>query len=268
MKRKNVFALLVLALLFTPTLFYSVASSKNSGLKDRQLLSSRVRTAYSEKEALIKSMFEDRNVEYPPEEIFLRVFKRVYESGGWTEPGELELWARDGKSSIFTHIKTYRICSASGAPGPKRRSGDGQVPEGFYEITSFNPASSYYLSLKVGYPNASDRILGVRGNLGGDIYIHGNCVTVGCIPMTDDVIKELYVAAVDTKNNGGRPIRCDIFPLRMDERGTAELKRLARGDVRLSSFWENLRQGYALFEKTRVPPAPQVDARGRYIFSR
>jgi len=268
MKQKKVFALLILMLLQLQVLFYSVASSKNSGFKARQLLSSRVRTAYSEKEAVIKSVFEDRNVEYPPEEIFLRIFKRVYENGSWTEPGELELWARDRKSSIFTHIKTYRICSSSGALGPKRRAGDGQVPEGFYAITSFNPASSFYLSLKVGYPNASDKILGVRGNLGGDIYIHGNCVTVGCIPMTDDIIKELYVAAVDTKNNGGRPIRCDIFPLRMDQRGTAELKRLAGGDVRLYAFWENLRQGYALFEKTRVPPAPYVDARGRYIFSR
>ncbi len=244
------------------------APARNPDFKTKQLLNRRVRTAFSRKETIVRELFAAKKVEYPPEEIFMRVFKRVYKNGEWTEPGELELWARGRTAIEFTLIITYPICSASGAPGPKRRAGDGQVPEGFYEITTFNPASNYYLSLRVDYPNKSDKILGARGRLGGDIYIHGDCVTIGCIPMTDDVITEIYVVAVDTKNKSGKPIRCDIFPLRMDERGTAELKQLAGGDRNLMAFWENLRQGYVMFEETHIPPAPHVDNRGLYIFTR
>ena len=39
-------------------------------------------------------------------------------------------------------------------------------------------------------PNAADRILGERGRLGGDIFIHGSCVTIGCVPIEDDGIEE------------------------------------------------------------------------------
>ena len=48
-------------------------------------------------------------------------------------------------------------------------------------MTSFHPNSSYYLSLKVTYPNASDRARAKadgRVNLGGDIMIHGKAVTI------------------------------------------------------------------------------------------
>jgi len=40
----------------------------------------------------------------------------------------------------------------------KRRFGDEQVPEGFYELDWFNPQSNFYLSLNVSYPNAADRV--------------------------------------------------------------------------------------------------------------
>jgi len=62
---------------------------------------------------------------------------------------------------------------------------DEQVPEGF------NPQSNFQLSLHVSYPNAADRISGSKQNL-GDIFLDGNCVTIGCIPITDDEIKEVY----------------------------------------------------------------------------
>ena len=37
------------------------------------------------------------------------------------------------------------------------KEGDGQIPEGVYGIEYLNPNSSYYLSMKVSYPNAADR---------------------------------------------------------------------------------------------------------------
>ncbi|MGH7128146.1 MAG: hypothetical protein ACREIV_06240 [Planctomycetaceae bacterium] len=39
-------------------------------------------------------------------------------------------------------------------------------------------------------------------------------------------------------------------------------------DRRLLHFWENLRPGYEFFERTRIPPAMQVDNSGRYVLSR
>jgi len=50
--------------------------------------------------------------------------------------------------------------------------------------------------MHINYPNAADRILGLRTNLGGTIYLHGNCASIGCIPITDDGIKEVYWLAV------------------------------------------------------------------------
>ena len=65
------------------------------------------------------------------------------------------------------------------------------MPEGFYELDWFNPQSNFFLSLHINYPNASDRILGSRKNPGGDIFLHGSCASIGCIPITDDGIKEV-----------------------------------------------------------------------------
>ena len=54
----------------------------------------------------------------------------------------------------------------------------------------------------INYPNESDKILGEKGNLGGDIFIHGSNVTVGCMPMTDEVIREIYILNIEAKNAG------------------------------------------------------------------
>ena len=101
--------------------------------------------------------------------------------------------------------RKYPMTAFSGTLGPKLREGDGQIPEGIYGIGYLNPNSSYYLSLKVTYPNASDRARAKkdgRTNLGGDIMIHGKAVTIGCVPVGDDAIEDIFylVNAVGIKN--------------------------------------------------------------------
>ena len=94
--------------------------------------------------------------------------------------------------------RKYPMTAFSGVLGPKLREGDGQIPEGVYGIEYLNPNSSYYLSLKVTYPNASDRARAEadgRTNLGGDIMIHGKAVTIGCIPVGDDAIEDIFYLA-------------------------------------------------------------------------
>jgi murein L,D-transpeptidase YafK len=110
----------------------------------------------------------------------------------------LEVWGEDG--AAWRQLRTYRILAASGGPGPKRREGDLQVPEGLYRLTNFNPNSSYHLSVRVDYPNTDDRAaarLENRRDLGGDIYIHGRTVSIGCLAIGDEAIEELYVLLAD-----------------------------------------------------------------------
>jgi murein L,D-transpeptidase YafK len=252
----------VVVLFVLIAMFSAGARESHADFKADQMRNPRVRDAYKKQEAAVQHMFTEKGVPYPADEIFYRAFKLENNRA----PGVVELWARARGTKRFKLIRTFNICESSGGPGPKRRSGDGQVPEGFYHVSVFNPASRFHLSLQIDYPNASDRILGAGGDLGGDIFMHGDCVTIGCIPMTDDVIDALYIVAVDAKNRSNRPIAYHIFPMRMNETGMKTLKRMAGGNAVLWRFWQNLREGYAIFEKTGVPPTVSIDKKGTYIF--
>ncbi len=136
----------------------------------------------------------------------------------------LEVWIKEKNADQFTLLHTYEFCTSSGSLGPKRRQGDLQIPEGVYHINHFNPESNFYLSLGLNYPNASDKILSDKQHPGSAIYIHGNCVTIGCIPLTDDKIKEVYIMAVEARNGGQEKIPVHIFPTRLTEQGISFLK--------------------------------------------
>jgi murein L,D-transpeptidase YafK len=59
--------------------------------------------------------------------------------------------------------------------GPKRREGDFRTPEGRYRLETRNPNSDYFLSIKVSYPDDSDRARARASGVdpGGQIMIHG-----------------------------------------------------------------------------------------------
>jgi hypothetical protein len=136
--------------------------------------------------------FARAGITYPPARVTLIALK---------DTGRLEVWA-DGR-----YIRTYAVQAASGGPGPKLRQGDQQVPEGIYQIDWLNPNSAYHLSLHVDYPNASDRARAAadaRTTLGGDIMIHGDAVSIGCLAMGDRAAEDLFVLAADTGVKDGR----------------------------------------------------------------
>src|SRR5438874_1315930 len=83
--------------------------------------------------------------------------------------------------------------------------------------------------MHVNYPNAADRILGSRTNPGGDIFLHGNCASIGCIPITDDGIKEVYWLAVLVRESGAKHLPIQIFPARMTELGFRDLAKTHLG---------------------------------------
>ena len=155
----------------------------------------------------------------------------------------LEVWARNRGGGPFGLLHSYPLAATSGTLGPKRRADDFQVPEGCYEIDRFNPSSNFHLSLGLNYPNAADRTLG-EPHPGGDIFIHGGAVTIGCLPITNAGIEEVYLLALTARAAGQAVIPVHIFPFPLTE---VELARHASSPHQ--AFWRGLLPGYAYFEK-------------------
>ena len=213
--------------------------------------SDRVAAARTTSGPVIRWRFAEAGVKFPPREIFLRAFKHEM---------ELELWARDADEP-FRKVAAYTITAPSGGPGPKRRGGDRQVPEGCYTIAVFNPKSRFHLSLGINYPNESDRILSDRERPGGEIYLHGSAVSIGCLPLGDAGIEDVYLAALDARTRGQTAIPVHIFPARMSG---DSWKEFARQKPELRAFWDGLQPIYDAFEKTRRVPSVSVGGDGRY----
>lgn len=235
-------------------IWVSVYSAQTSSFKSSQLKYSRVKKAYDSKFNELKSEITKAGFQVNSFEVYLRVFKNEK---------EVQVWMKNKGDQKFKLFKTYAICAKSGDLGPKRREGDGQVPEGFYEIESFNPASSYHLSMKVNYPNASDK-LKASGRTGGDIMIHGNCVTIGCVPIEDDPIEELYILCLEAKDRKNK-LRVDIFPCKLTDSNMKVLSKNYGADK--YQFWENIKPGYDHFEKSNTIPVFSIDKKGNYIIN-
>jgi hypothetical protein len=123
------------------------------------------------------------------------------------------------------------------------------------------------LSLGLNYPNASDRILSDSINPGGDIYIHGSCVTVGCIPVTDKQIDEIYILAAYARNNGQDYIPVHIYPIRYNNKRSATyLSNLEKNDSQLKSFADQLESVYDHFEITHQLPVIMTSSTGDYVY--
>lgn len=130
--------------------------------------------------------------------------------------------------------------------------------------TCGNCASSFHLSLGLDYPNASDRVLSDPNYPGGDIYIHGSCVTIGCIPLTDPRIRELYILCVEARNNGQLRIPVTIYPARMSAPNHRMPTALHRNDPDRLGLWKDLKLHYDAFQDGKVPPQVTFREDGRH----
>jgi hypothetical protein len=102
---------------------------------------------------------------------------------------------------------------------------------------------------------------------GGDIYIHGSCVTVGCIPVNDQQIEEIYILAAHAKNAGQDFIPVHIFPIRYSNKRSVDyLGQLTKTDGQLKTFAETLEQVYDHFEVTRQLPVIMTNNSGSYVY--
>ncbi|GHB32910.1 transpeptidase [Pseudovibrio japonicus] len=181
--------------------------------------------------------------------VYLRIFK---------EESRLEAWVKSGDT--YQPYKYWEICKYSGDLGPKLKEGDGQSPEGFYNVSAkqLNPNSNYHLSFNLGFPNAFDQSLGRTGSY---LMVHGNCLSVGCYAMTNHNVEEIYLLVEAALQNGQDNVPVHIFPFEMTQENLSK-----HADSNWQDFWLNLKQGYDLFEHHRKPPT--VSARqGQYLFS-
>ncbi|GGA96876.1 L,D-transpeptidase family protein [Puia dinghuensis] len=209
------------------------------------------------KEDTLMKQFREKGLAWPARFVYIRSFK--YDS-------QLEVWVKNSKEEKYRLFKSYKICAMAGTLGPKRYSGDYQVPEGFYYINEFNPKSEYHLSLGLNYPNASDRILSDSLQPGKDIYIHGSCVTTGCIPITDGQIEELYILAAHAKDLGEDFIPVHIFPVNFNNSHSVDyLNKYLQTFSEYTPFAKSMRNAFLYFEKYREVPFVMVNGKGEYV---
>ena len=220
---------------------------------------SRQQSSLSNVEDSLQKQFEKLKLTWPPAAMYIRSFK--YDR-------QLEIWVKNSLSSPYVLFKSYKVCIQSGTMGPKRMEGDYQVPEGFYYINEFNPNSVYHLSLGLNYPNASDRILSDSIRPGSAIYIHGNCVSTGCIPLGDFPIEEVYMLASAVRAEGQEFIPVHVFPVRYNVKSSlGYLNKAIEHDDYLKSFNANIRQAYDFFEAKKQLPVIMVNKKGEYVLN-
>lgn len=246
----------MLSRLTIPILIIFLCSFHSDSFKESQLKYPRVRQAYKDKENNMLALLQKKGIDKKELKIYLRAFK---------SEKKMELWGKNSYDENYKLIKNYDICRTSGKLGPKRKQGDLQIPEGFYHINRFNPYSNFYLSLGINYPNKSDRILGIKNNPGGDIFIHGDCVTIGCLPITNEQIKELYIFCVEARNNGQTKIPVTIFPSMLSETKFKRLTNKYDSDPDKIGLWTDLKKGFDIFNKTKQLPTILFLNSGRHV---
>ena len=105
-------------------------------------------------------------------------------------------------------LHTYNISLGFEPIGTKVKRGDGKTPEGLYYIEDKIKDSSFFLAMKISYPNPWDirRALELNYHPGGQIMIHGvpnigynksyhnskNDWTEGCIAISNQQMSKLW----------------------------------------------------------------------------
>ncbi len=224
-----------------------------------QKSSVKISSIFNSTEDSVAKQFEEKKLSWPPQEMYIRSFK--YDR-------LLEVWVKGSIKEPFRLFKTYKICMQSGTMGPKRMQGDYQVPEGFYYINEFNPNSNYHLALGLNYPNASDKILSDSLHPGNAIYIHGNCVSTGCIPISDIPMEEVYVIASHVKTTGQDFIPVHVYPVKYNVKKSAEyLAQTLQIKPALIEFASRLKEAFNYFEEKKQLPVISINKKGEYLIN-
>ncbi len=218
----------------------------------------------------LAAALRDNRLPFSGLEIYIQVFKKE---------AELRVFARPtGRETAFVLLKVFPVTGSpfryppEGTPrmaGPKTLEGDYKVPEGCYRLTWQNRWSDFYLGYPLSYPNRPDKIRrrywNAGSNSGGDIVLHGRTATIGCIPVGDPAIEEIYLL-LDRNWVRNRAFgQIHIFPCRFDiEENEHILQYYAYARPELRDFWDGLRPVYRFFEEHRRVPEVGFDPETGY----
>lgn len=154
------------------------------------------------------------------------------------------------------------MCGTSGDLGLKKYNKDGQIPDGFYEIISFNPKDKYkYLTLKLDFPNAVDRQMADEP-LTTSVFIHGTREITGDIVLDKTDMEWFYTLCVEARNRKNI-LYVDIYPCRFTEENEKLLLNYPKKNI---WFWSNIRDAYLYFEEHKWLPRVNADNKGQYIY--
>ena len=180
---------------------------------------------------------------------------------------EFHVYAKPVNETVpYSFIKLYNIKNSNVARlGPKTKQGDTLTPEGIYTL-DFYPAfkwSDFYLAFKITYPNRADYIRRNFWNVitkpGGYINIHGCCVSIGCVPLGNPDIEELFffIRNNQIKNN---LIDVHLYPFKFDSPDNEKTISLYKDrNKKIYDFWENLKDIYLYFTQNKKIPKYKID---------
>ncbi len=235
------------------TVFPAICQQKKSVFKQMQMSNPVVKQIYSKHWNILSDSMRVHKISPDSFTMYLRVFK--YEK-------ELEIWMKNNGEVRYQLFQTMYLCAVSGNLGPKKYNNDGQIPEGFYEITHFNPKDKYkYLALKINFPNAVDREI-AEEPLATTIFIHGTCETTGDIVLDKEDMEKLYLLCVEMRNRK-EVIYIDVYPCRFSKDTEELLLSYPKKNIR---FWDNIKDAYWYFEKNRWLPRINSNNKGKYIY--
>lgn len=212
----------------------------------------------------LPKLLRDNNISYANAEIYIRVFKREL---------RVELFAKEkNTNNQYMFIKSYRVLnSVVSEQGPKTREGDCLTPEGLYRLIYGNcwRWSDFYLAFKISYPNRADRIRrgfwNIGYGIGGDINFHGCTASIGCIPIGNSSIEEVFILLTRNLGRNNIAARIDIFPFDFSTNENRNLHEEYRErDQNLAEFWDGLKEIYEYFETSRILANYSIDDRTGY----
>lgn len=216
----------------------------------------------------------EAGLDYPPKVVLFRAFKKEL---------ELEIWAANKPRDKLRLVRTIPVCAIVEEAGPKLKPYDKRTPEGFYHLAPrfrsrlpwmwtklesgkvedfgvVGDGSPFFYHLD--YPNLVDaahsKAAGYRVPR-GEICVHPNCATEGCVSFENRDF--LFVFAFASHHRAAKlgKVQLHIFPFRFDHDWefadeAASYRHLNRlGRKRLREFWQNLREGFELFNRTHQP---------------
>jgi murein L,D-transpeptidase YafK len=189
---------------------------------------------------------------------------------------EFQVWAKKKfEKSSYTLIKSFPITDPKVAKlGPKSKYGDSLTPEGVYSIY-FYPSfrwSDFHLAFGISYPNRLDHARRFYWNItekaGGDINIHGFCISIGCIPLGNPIMDEVFFLTRANLQNGA-DISIMIFPFKFDDEDVNKKHyNEFRTKPRIRDFWQSLEDCHKYFKRyEKIPEFVKNPNNGYYILS-